>query len=146
MTIVISLVNLSNCRFPVDRVPSYIVFKTRQGTVHATTRCHVSHSYRPCLHVEEGSDVARCPVALDLASLMRRASALPRVLWLRTSPSCQGGLWRGHVSYGFRPRLHVEEGSCATTRPAAPYPASPLRRAPVLPRVLWLSVGYGPQL
>jgi hypothetical protein len=39
-------------------------------------------------------------MALDYASRLRWALALPRVLWLRTSPPGGGGLWRCHVSRG----------------------------------------------
>jgi hypothetical protein len=35
---------------------------------------------------EVGSGAATCPMALDLASRLRWAPALPHVLWLRTSP------------------------------------------------------------
>jgi hypothetical protein len=80
---------------------------------------------------EESSGAAMCSSTPDLASLprwapvlprglgprlpKRRASALPCVPQLRTSPPYQGGLWRCHVSHG--------SGLCL-----------PERRAPVLPR------------
>jgi hypothetical protein len=54
------------------------------------------------------------------------ASALPRVIWLRTSPLGCGGLWCCHMSYGSGPRLPIEVGSGATTCPTALDHASPL--------------------
>jgi hypothetical protein len=48
--------------------------------------CHVSHGSGPCLPVKEGSSAATCPVAPDLASLLRRAPVLSCVPRLRTSP------------------------------------------------------------
>jgi hypothetical protein len=47
-------------------------------------RRHVSCSTGPCLPAEVGSGAATCPVALDLASLIGRAPAQPRVPWLWT--------------------------------------------------------------
>jgi hypothetical protein len=45
-------------------------------------RCHVFRGSRSCLPAREGSDTATCPTALDPASLLGRASMLPRVLQL----------------------------------------------------------------
>jgi hypothetical protein len=41
--------------------------------------CHVSYSFGPRLPIEEGSGAAMCPIALDRASLLRRASVLPHI-------------------------------------------------------------------
>jgi hypothetical protein len=46
----------------------------------------VPYGSEPHLPVEVGSGVATCPMALELASRLRWAPALPRVLWLRSSP------------------------------------------------------------
>jgi hypothetical protein len=62
-----------------------------------------------------------CHMAPDLASRLRWALALPRVLWLRTSPPGRGGLRRYHVSYGFEPHLPYEVGFGDTTCPTGPY-------------------------
>jgi hypothetical protein len=64
-----------------------------------------------------------CHVAPDLASLLRRAHTLPRVLQPRTSPLYRGGLRRYHMSCSSRPRLLVEVSSSGTMRPTAPNPA-----------------------
>jgi hypothetical protein len=53
--------------------------KTGYGAWRASTRCHVSCSFRPHLPVEVGSSATTCPVAPDLTSLLRRAPALPCV-------------------------------------------------------------------
>jgi hypothetical protein len=42
----------------------------------------VYHDFGPRLLAEEGSDIVTCPVALDPASLLGMASALPRALQL----------------------------------------------------------------
>jgi hypothetical protein len=86
-----------------------------------------------------------CPTVPDLTSLLMRAPVLPRVPRLRTSSPCRGRLRYCHVSRGLQIRLPAEEGSSAVTRPAVPDPASPLRRAPVLPRVSQLNVSRGAQ-
>jgi hypothetical protein len=52
--------------------------------------------------------------------------------------SCQGGLWRYHVSYSSGPRLPTEVGSNATTCLVAPGLSSQLRRALTLPRIPWV--------
>jgi hypothetical protein len=67
-------------------------FKTRQVAGRASMRCRVPCNSRPCLPVGIGSNTATCPVAPDLASWLRWAPALPRVLWLRTSPLNRGRL------------------------------------------------------
>jgi hypothetical protein len=63
---------------------------------------------------------ATCHTALDLASQLRWAPALPRVLWLRTSPPGLAGLRRCHVSYGSKPHLPTGAGFGTATRPMAP--------------------------
>jgi hypothetical protein len=62
-----------------------------------------------------------CPMALDLTSRLKWAPALPRVLYLRTSPPNRGGLRRCHVSYGSGPHIPVEVVSGASMCPAGPY-------------------------
>jgi hypothetical protein len=79
-------------------------------------RCHIRCSFGPHLPAEVDSGATTCPAASDLASLLRRASTLPRVSQLRTSLPCWGGLWRFHVSHG--------SGLCFSEG-----------RAPVLPRL-----------
>jgi hypothetical protein len=57
---------------------------------------------------------------------------LPRVLQLRTPPSCSGGLWCCHVLHISGSRLPTRKGSSATTYHTAPDPAFLLGRALVL--------------
>jgi hypothetical protein len=57
------------CRYPKDRLPSHTGSKSRQGAGRASTRCHVSSSFRPHLPVEVGSDTVTCPMAPDLAEM-----------------------------------------------------------------------------
>jgi hypothetical protein len=76
-----------------------------------------------------------CPMALDPASLLGRAPALPCAPRHRILPSNSGGLRRCHVSHGTRSRLPARDGSTAAMWPTAPDPASLLGRAPVLPCV-----------
>jgi hypothetical protein len=66
---------------------------------------------------------AMCPVAPDLASLLRRAHILPRALQPRTSPLYRGGLRRYHMSCSSESRLLVEVSSSGTMHPTAPNPA-----------------------
>jgi hypothetical protein len=81
---------------------------------------------------------ATCPTAPDPASLSRWALAPPRVLQLRTLPSCRGGLRRRHMSYSSEPRSPAEVGSSAATCSEAPDFASQLRWALALSHVLRL--------
>jgi hypothetical protein len=113
-----------HCRFPADRVAPCMNFKTRQGARCAPTRCHVSHSSRPCLPAQAGSNAAACPMAPDPASLLRRAPTLPCVPQLRTSSRLWGGLQHCHVSPGSEPHLFAQE-------------------APMLPHILWPAMGHG---
>jgi hypothetical protein len=73
-----------------------------------------------------------------LTSLPRWAPALPRVPRPQTSPPCQGGFWRCHVSRGPSPCLLAEMSSSAATCPLALDLAFLPRWAPALPRVPWL--------
>jgi hypothetical protein len=82
-------------------------------------RCHVSCDSEPYPPIKESSGATTCHAAPDLSSLPRRASVLPRDMWLRTSPSCQGGLRRYHMSRGSRPGLPTGKGSGAGTCPTA---------------------------
>jgi hypothetical protein len=82
--------------------------------------------------------IAMCPATMNPASLQRWALVLPHVLWLRTSPPCQDGLWCYHVSYGSKPCQLAQEGSGAATCLMALGLASLSRRALALPRVTWL--------
>jgi hypothetical protein len=127
------------CRYPIDRVPPHTRFKPRQGDGHASVHCHVPYDSGPCLPAEAGSSTATCPMALDPASLLERASVLPHVTRLRIPPSCLGGLRCCHVSHGSRPCLPALEGSGAAMCPTAPNLASLFGRALVLSRApqLW---------
>jgi hypothetical protein len=89
----------------------------------------------PHLPTEVGSGAAMCPTAPDLGSLLRWTPALPCVPRPRTSPPCQGGLRRYHVSYGPGPPLLIEVGSSAATCPTAPDLTYLPRWAPTLSRV-----------
>jgi hypothetical protein len=70
------------CRYHADLVPPRTRFKSRQRAGRATTRCHVPHTTGTCLPAMVGSGAATCSAAPDPASLIRRAPALPQVLWL----------------------------------------------------------------
>jgi hypothetical protein len=70
------------CRYPANWVPLY----KPQVKTSCRTCIHVPYGSRPRLAAEVGFGVATCPVALDLASLLRWASMLPCVLWFQTSP------------------------------------------------------------
>jgi hypothetical protein len=48
--------------------------------------CHVTCGFGPRLPIKESSDVVTCPVAPDLASLPKRAPALPHVPQVCTRP------------------------------------------------------------
>jgi hypothetical protein len=84
----------------MDRVPLRTGFKTRQGAERASTHCHVSYNSEPHLPAKEGSGAVTCFMAPDLASWLRWAPALPRVLWLQTLPPGQGGSRCFHASHG----------------------------------------------
>jgi hypothetical protein len=79
-----------------------------------------------------------CPMTPDLTSQLRWAPALPRVLWLQTSPLNWGGLRYYHVYYGSGPCFSTEVGSDAALCPMAPDLTSRLRWALEPPCVLWL--------
>jgi hypothetical protein len=79
--------------------------------------CHVPHGSGPWLPTREGSGASTCLVALDPASLLRRAPALPRTPWLWTLPPCSGGLRHHHVPRGFKLCLLAREGSNVATCP-----------------------------
>jgi hypothetical protein len=98
-------------------------------------RCHVSHGPGPHLPAEVGSDVAMCPVALGLTSLLRWALALSRAPWLQTSPPCRDRFGCCHISRGPGPRLPAEVFSGAATCPTALDLTSLPRWAPALPCV-----------
>jgi hypothetical protein len=71
-------------------------------------------------------------MALNLGSLLRWASTLGCVIWVRTSPLGLGGLRRCHVPHGSRPRLQAKVGSSAVTCPMASDLTTRLRWAPTL--------------
>jgi hypothetical protein len=74
--------------------------------------CHVSHGSGSRLPAREGFGAATCHTVSDPASLLGRASVLPRVPRVQTPSLCLGGLRCCHVP-----------------------PASLFRRAPMLPHV-----------
>jgi hypothetical protein len=74
------------------------------------------------------------PVALDLASLSRWVSTLPRALWPRTLAPYQGGLRRCRVPRGPGPRLPAEVGFSVAMFPGASDLTSLPRWAPALLR------------
>jgi hypothetical protein len=110
-----------HCWYPADQVSPRTGFKTTQGVGHASARCHVSCSSKPCLPIEVASDAAICPTTLDLATLLWWALVLPCGSLLRTSPPREGELRRCHVSHGTGPRFPAREGSDAATCHAVPY-------------------------
>jgi hypothetical protein len=102
-------------------LPCVIWLRTSPTGWGGLRRCHVSYSFGPRLPAEVGFDAAMCPMAPDLATRLRWALALLRVICLWTSPPSWDGLRRCHMSYGSRPRLLAEVGSGAATCPAGPY-------------------------
>jgi hypothetical protein len=78
-----------HCRYPVDRVPLHISFKSKIRSEMCT---HMPCSTEPCLPIEVGSGVATCMVAPDPASLIGRVPAPSCVSWIQTPPPCKGGL------------------------------------------------------
>jgi hypothetical protein len=80
----------------------------------------------------------RATAAPEPASLLREGSDAATCPGLRTPPLRLGGFRRCHVPRCFGPHLTIQEGSDAASRPSTPDPASPLRRAPALTRVLRL--------
>jgi hypothetical protein len=58
-------------------------------------------STRPHLPTEEGSGATTHPTASDHASPMRRAPALPHVLWLGIAPPHWGGIQHRHFPHEF---------------------------------------------
>jgi hypothetical protein len=104
-------------------------------------RCyHVPHGSGSRLPTQEGSDAVTCSTAPDPASLLRRASVLPRVLRHWTLPPYSGGLRCCCVPHGSEPRLPAREGFDTVTCPTAPDTASLLRRAPTLSHISRLSM------
>jgi hypothetical protein len=77
---------MGHCRYPADRVPLHTSLKSIQVVGRASTRCHMPYGSGPRLLTEVGSSIAMCPMAPGLASWLKWALALPRALWLRTSP------------------------------------------------------------
>jgi hypothetical protein len=90
----------NSCQHPEDRVPPHTCSNSRQAAGHASTRCRISCSLEPHLPAEVGSSAIMCIVALDLASLLRRALMLPRVPQFQTLPPWRDELRCCHVSHG----------------------------------------------
>jgi hypothetical protein len=67
-----------------------------------------------------GSGIVTCLMAPELASRLRWAPVLSRVLCLWTLPPDWGGLRRCHVACGSGPHLLTGAGSGAGTCPTAP--------------------------
>jgi hypothetical protein len=107
--------------------------------------CHVPYSSGLCHPTRMDSDLATCPTALDLASMIRLVLALSCALWLWTSPPYQGRLWCCHVSCGSGPRLPIVVGFGAATSPKDPGHTSLPRGALAQARVMWPSTGCGPR-
>jgi hypothetical protein len=142
------------CRYPTDQVPPHIRLSPRQEKHTVTCPITPNHVFLlrraptlprvpcsgSCLPDRKGSDAAMCHVAPNPSSLLMRALALPRVPRLWILPPCSGGLRHCHVSHGSGSYFPAREGSSAAMCPTAPDPASPLGRAPMLPRVPWLSM------
>jgi hypothetical protein len=126
-------------RYPADRLFLHTSFKLRQGAGHAPTRHHVPYNTGHCLPVEVGSGAATCPVAPDLASLIRSASTSPRVSWFRTPSPYKGGSDASCVL-----QLWIlppcREGLRSTTSPTTPDLASQPRWSLWLPHVQWLRI------
>jgi hypothetical protein len=78
--------------------------------------------------------------ALKPTSLLREGSGAATCPRLQTPPFCLGGLWCYHMPRGSGPCLAIQQvpDTGTGTRPSAPDPASFLRRALALTRVLRL--------
>jgi hypothetical protein len=81
-----------------------------------------------------------CPIASELASWLRWALALPRIIWLQSSPLDWGGLRCCHVSYGSGSWLSAEVDFGAATFPGAP---CGLRVSSIKKRVVDMHVQLG---
>jgi hypothetical protein len=89
----------------IHMLPHTLYLRTTPPCRGELRRCHVSRDFGPHLIAEESSDVATCPSAPDLASLLRWAPMVPRVPWLQallprgesssatTSLMAPSGLW-----------------------------------------------------
>jgi hypothetical protein len=124
-------------------LPHALWLRTSSPSWGGLRRCHVSYDSIPHFSAEVGSGAVTSPIVSDLAFWLRWALALPRVLWLRTSPPDWSGLRCYHMSYGSGPRLLAVVGSDAATCHVSPDLASRLGRTPTLPRVPWLHPGHG---
>jgi hypothetical protein len=78
---------------------------------------------------------ATCPVALNPASMLRKALALPCTPPLQTLPPYRGGLWHCYVPCGSGPCLPTKMSSGTARCPAASDIAFLLRQALALPHV-----------
>jgi hypothetical protein len=107
-----------HCQYPIDQVLSRTGFKTTQGAVRVSARCHVSYSSGPHLPIKVDSDAATRTTTPDLTTLLWRALVMPCGPLLRTSHPRQGELRRYHMSYGTGSHLPAREGFGATTHPA----------------------------
>jgi hypothetical protein len=97
-----------------------------------------------CIHV-----LSYVTAAPEPASLLREGSGAAMCPRLWTPPDSLGGLQRYHVPKGSGPHLTILKGYGTATRPSTPDPALPLKRGPMLTRVLQLwtapasKVGFG---
>jgi hypothetical protein len=155
---------MSWCRYPIDRVPLYTSFKSRQLERRTPTHSHVSYSTGLCLSVEVGSGAITCHALPDSASQLRRApvrhmsynsgsclpardgSEAPRVLQLRILPPCSGGLrcvtCPTALNHTSLQRRALERRVSYGSRPYLP-----TGRAPVPPpHALRFPVDRGPQI
>jgi hypothetical protein len=78
----------------------------------------------------------------DQVTLLRRATTLPRVLWLRTPPPSMGGLRCCYVAHSSGPCLPAQEGFGAVMQPTAPDPPPSIGGL----RCCHTSHGFGPCL
>jgi hypothetical protein len=86
-----------------------------------------------CVHA-----LPRATAASEPTSLLREGSGAATCPRLQTPHLCLGGLRRCHVPRGPGLCLIIQEGSSAIMRPSTLGHTSPLRRGPVLTRVLRL--------
>jgi hypothetical protein len=128
----------------IHTLPCALRHRTSPPSWGGLWRYHVSYVSEPRVSAEVGSGATTCPMAPNLASWLRWALVLPRVLWLQASRLGRGGLRRCHVSYGSGPHLPGEVCFDAVMYPMALDHASRLRWAPALPRVPRLPVGHVP--
>jgi hypothetical protein len=127
-----------HCRYPMNRVPPHTGLSPRQRA-ESTTTCLIASE--PASLLGRASALPRVPRLRTMPFCSGRTMVLPCAPQLRTSPPYSGGLRHCNVPRSSRPRLPAQGGSDDVTCSTAPDLAFQLGRAPVLPCAPWLSTG-----